>query len=137
MAVNEVQVGQDVVSLLGEPIIREACAQLWPIDCFLCGDPLGDAIPGLWAFELFDGVDVVLCHSRCVRPFGQPPDQAAGVSWRAATVEWHRGGVPMPIFILNPSAERIHLIWNDGRWKVQLYPLGTGPGVSSADSAPI
>jgi hypothetical protein len=120
MVVSEVRVTDDILDAIGEAGVRAACSQLWPVDCLVCGQPLGADPPGLWVQPMMAEHTVALCHYEHVPPFGKFPQTVAGVSWRASALSI--GSLDdgyTPLLLLNPSAEQLSMTPANGRWKVR------------------
>jgi hypothetical protein len=121
MTVSRVVVETHARQVLGEDGIAVACAQLWPVDCVACGQPLGAEPPELRVAKASPGFSVALCHVRCALSIDETTLRYGAVSWRVTAYL----DTEAPLVLLNPSAERVRLYRTDDGWQVRpdvLFP---------------
>jgi hypothetical protein len=121
MVVSRLKVDDKTRGLLGEDVLADLKASLWPVDCQSCGQPLG----GLRARALVvhsDGPAALasLHHARCLAPgwhdVGERELPAlAHTTWRTRTFLTRPHGVPL--LFVNPSYEAA-ILHRDPRWRV-------------------
>lgn len=128
------RVNAELQSRLGDDPLERILRHLYPVDCQICGKPLGDKRPSLVVVQLSpDVADALLVHTRCSPPAWlldglewTDPVEPCG-TWRAggavvATDHVADGEEPdwLPAVVVNPGLDGIHLALIDGTWRPNL-----------------
>lgn len=135
--VNELQVDEQTRARLGEAVLADLMANLWPRDCLTCGQPFGrgggrdrSATMALVVNESEQGPAMAgLHHRRCRRPeWVRGSHQPAPLTWQATG--FLRDQDDMPTIVINPSYEAALLLSEQQRWWVANLDLYTAVGFS-------
>lgn len=143
-----IRVNADLQVRLGDEALDRILRCLHPIDCQMCGKPLGDKRPSLVVVQLGPEVaDALLVHTRCSPPAWlldgiewTDPVEPCG-TWRAGAAAVAVASVPdgeepdrIPAIVVNPGLDGIHLSLVDGTWRPDLA-IAAWPLESMADLA--
>jgi hypothetical protein len=139
------RVNADLQVRLGDAALEWILRSLHPVDCQLCGSPLGEKRAALVVVQLGPAnAEALLVHTRCSPPGWRidglewtDPAEAYG-SWHAhvalvAVAEAPDGEAPdlMPALVLNPGLESISLHRSGGEWRPNLASVAAPWGLSA------
>jgi hypothetical protein len=139
------RVNADIQLRLGDAALERILRSLHPVDCQICGAPLGDRRSSLVVVQLGPvDAEALLAHTQCSPPGWRidglewtDPAEAYG-SWHAhvalvAVAKTPDGEAPdlMPAFVLNPGLESVHLHCSGGEWRPNLASVAAAWGLSA------
>lgn len=128
------RVNAELQTRLGDEPLERILRCLYPVDCQICGKPLGDKRPALLIVQFGPSdAEALLAHTRCSPPgwfidgleWSDPAEpygtwRAGGAAVAVETVPVGEEPDRLPAIVVNPGLDSIHLSWIGGAWRPDL-----------------